>query len=381
MKLLQKMLFCVALILATSCSNTPDKVLTVIHADGSCWREFSASADSAFMTGAISEENNPFPVEIDSTYFIAWQYKGGEIRADFPILQSTYDSLLLTDTTSQTSSTDDFLVFASRNYKSVEEMSKEFKLKPSHPWHDMRIKHNFEKKIRFFYSYFTYKETYPQIELPCEVSIENYMSEEEADFWFTGEPNLLQGMNGLEAREYLDGLGEKYEEWFARFMWHSQYGTFIVKYDMIKNPPVSEEDLIRLKDTIFEVSYKNNEIMKLLNEMDVCLDEYFDTKVFSEFAEKENICDEYFGEKIFNFMLGNFNAYQLVMPGEIIYTNGVNRNDTLNWKLTSNRMFRGDYVIEAQSRKLNVWLLVLTGMLAMTAIAIFVYKRKKFKIG
>ena len=386
MKLLQKMLFCVALILATSCTDSSDKVLTVIHADGSCRREFTACADSAFMTGSIAEKNNPFPVEIDSTYLIAWKYKDGEIRTDFPISQSVYDSLILTDTTTPkpTKSEDDFLVFASKNYKSVEEMSKDSKLKPSHAWSDKRIKHSFEKKIKFFYSYFTYKETYPGMEFPFKTPIENYMSEEEADFWFTGEPNLLQGMNGLEAREYLNELGEKYDKWFARSLWDLQYGIFTSNYDMIKNPPVSKEELIHLEDTIFETSFKSSKTMRFMDKISVCLDNYYNTKVFSEFAETGNTgntCNENSVEEIFMLMFGDSYAYQLIMPGEIIYTNGINRNDTLNWRLSSNRMFRGDYVIEAQSRKLNVWLLVLTGMFAITTTVIFVYKRRKFNLG
>jgi len=381
MKTLQKILCCVALIVATSCSNTPDKMLTVIHADGSCSREFSAYADSAFMTGTISEETNPFPVEIDSTYFIAWKYKGGETRTDFPISQSMYDSLLLTDTTTSkpTNAEDDFLVFASRNYKSVEEMSKESKIKPSHPWNGMDAKYSFEKKFRFFYSYFTYKETYPKIDFPFDVPIENYMEKEEADFWFTGKPNLVQGMNGLETREYTNELGKRYDKWFARFMWYSQYGVFIVHYDTINSPPVSKEELARLKDTIFEASYKSDEIM---DEMSVCLDNFFETKVFSEFSKtRDSLMGEHHkdvGEQNFALICGNSYAYQLIMPGEIIFTNGVNRNDTLNWHLDVNRMFRGDYTIEAQSRKLNAWMLIFTGLLAITAIVIFIYKRRKF---
>jgi hypothetical protein len=383
MKTLQKILFCAALLLAVSCSDAPDKMLTIIYADGSCQRELSANADSAFMTGSINGKNNPFPVEIDSNYSIVWQYKVGEIRADFPITQSLYDSLTLQDTISQnfTKKKKDFLVFASRNYKSVEEMSEKFKLKPSHSWSSMDVKYSFEKKFRFFYSYFTFTESYPQIKTPFETPIENYMSKEEADFWFTGEPNLTQSMNGLETHEYTGELEKNYEKWFSKNMWNLEYDVLVEHYDMLKNPPVSKDELLCLRDTVFELSYQNGDVT---GEMPIHLDKYFKTNVFSEFWEIENSpmgkSDEDFENHDFMSFFEKSFDYQLIMPGKIIYTNGTNRNDTLNWNLTAYRMFRGDYVIEAQSRKINAWMLVLTGMLALTAIVIFVYKRRKIKV-
>ena len=380
MKTLKKTLFCTALLLAVSCSDAPNKMLTIINTDGSCQREFSAYADSAFMAGYINDKNNPFPIEIDSNYSIVWQYKGGEIRADFPISQLMYDSIILSDTTTSklTRKKDDFRVFAIRSYKSIEEMSEKFKLKPSHTWNTMDVKYSFERNFRFFYTYFTFTESYPQIETPFETPIENYMSKEEADFWFTGKPDLTQGMNGLEIREYTGELEKNYEKWFSKNMWNLEYEVLVEHYDMLKNQPVSKDELICLRDTVFELSYQNGDVT---GEMSVHLDKYFKTNVFSEFWEIENspmgkFDEDFENQDFMSFFESSFD-YQLIMPGKIVYTNGTNRNDTLNLNLTAYRMFRGDYIIEAQSRKINAWMLVLTGIFAITAITIFVYKRRR----
>ena len=416
MKTTQKLLLGIVGILAVSCSGEPDKMLTVIHSDGSCRREFSAYADSAFMTGNLTEENNPFPVEIDSNYSIAWQYKNGEIRTDFPISSQKYDSLVSQDiiiinkqkvkkgkentrfsfsqkTYETTFETDtivrdslikgkDFLVFINQNYASIDEMAEKFRLKSSHPWNEMNVQYNFEKKIRFFYTYFSYKEIYPKIELPFDEPVTNYMSEDEANFWFIGNPNLVEGMNGAEIYDYLERLQKKFDTWITKNKWNQQYEMLVEHYDMIKNPPVSKEKFISLRDSIFELHATDKYSPYLIKIMNYSLDNYFKTKVFTEFWEMKNSpmgnFDKEFESQDFISVFGNSFSYQLIMPGEIIHTNGINKNDTLNWNLTAYRMVPADYTIEAQSRKLNIWMLVLIGFLALTAIGIFVFRKKKF---
>jgi hypothetical protein len=70
--------------------------------------------------------------------------------------------------------------------------------------------------------------------------------------------------------------------------------------------------------------------------------------------------------------------YKLRMPGKILKTNAlVAGGDSLEWKISSNRMITGDYVIEAQSRKTNTWAFILTAFIICAAIGSFVYKPRK----
>ena len=376
MKTLKKVLFCMILALAASCTHSSDKILTVINSDGSCRRVISTYADSSFMAGKATGDANPFAIEIDSTYSLAWQYKGvGEVHTEFPIGSLANDSLIPIVTERSSKREKVFLVFAGRDYKSVEEMGKEFRLKPSHPWSNMEVKYSLEKKFRLFYTYFTYKETYPHLETPFQLPIENYMSEEEADFWFTGKPNLLLGMNGLEVSEYTDNLNNRYNRWLAQNIWDMEYELVIKHYDMVKNPPISKEELMRLKDTVFMKNAQDDTF-----DMEQCLNRYFKTNAFSILWEKEFGPLAQFDTEINDHpvmqCLETSLDYRLIMPGEIISTNGVNSHDTLNWNLTAFRMLYGDYVIEAQSRKINIWMLSLIGLFALTAVAMFIYRRR-----
>jgi len=89
--ILKNLIFFFVLCLA-SCNNSTD-MLTVISADGSCYREFYEFADSSFLAGDLSEKHNPFPVLVDSTWEFSWKYKNNEFRTDFPVEKAFFDSV------------------------------------------------------------------------------------------------------------------------------------------------------------------------------------------------------------------------------------------------------------------------------------------------
>lgn len=383
MKPITKIFWGVVLLVATSCSEQPNNMLTVISPDGSCRRDFYAYVDSAFMTSDFGKKKNPFPVEIDSTYIVAWQYRNGEIKRNFPVSPQEYEAIVLADTSAEMQIRNkEFLVFISRRYKSVEEMATQFRLKPDHAWSKMNIQYRFEKKFRFFYTYYLYQETYPRLDLPFDVPLENYMTKEESDFWFTGVPNLTEGMNGVEAEEYLSEIERKYRIWFEHNRWNMQYDFIASHYDMVENPPVSKEEFIALKDTVFETVYNMFGIddMKMGHELDA----YFKTDVFKIFEDTKDstftsLDDLLLNEDFVSYFSDCF-AYRLIMPGKVTSSNGVMRGDTLNWNLTAYRMIPDNYVLEAKSQKLNIPIVLLTVILALTAIGIFIYRRKQEKM-
>jgi hypothetical protein len=137
MKSISNILIFFVVLFSVSCLE-PTDMLTVINPDGSCYREFSENADSAFLMGDTTSRFNPFPVEIDSTWKIAWTYKNSGLRTDFPFKKTTYDSIYNSSIPEGKlvgkKSKNDVLVFARRNYKSVEDMDSTFNLKQSNGW-------------------------------------------------------------------------------------------------------------------------------------------------------------------------------------------------------------------------------------------------------
>jgi len=63
------------------------------------------------------------------------------------------------------------------------------------------------------------------------------------------------------------------------------------------------------------------------------------------------------------------------LPGDIIQANNaVVDGETLTWKLTPQRLIPDDYILEAQSRKANIWAFILTGLIVIIALGSFIWK-------
>ena len=204
------------------------------------------------------------------------------------------------------------------------------------------------------------------------------MTKDEAMFWFTGKPDILKGLNGVEIREYVGNIEDNFRKWFNKNLWDLEYKILLENYEKIDQLKVSKNRLTLIKDTIFNVKVNNAENFN----MDKILDNYFKTTSFSKFWKSENCPmvkfeQDFNNQKSFLFFGGAFN-YKLILPGKIIQSNdAVLHGDTMNWKLTAYRMIPADYVIEAESRKINIWAFILSGFILILAIGSFIWKPGK----
>jgi len=380
-----KLVLYFAVLFVASCTR-PSDMLTVIAPDGSCFREFTANANPQFLSGDTNGKLNPFPVDIDSSWKITWKFKNSKLQTTFPIKKTVLDSILKNLSSTKEikmkgnsyQSAPDLIVYARQNYKSAAEMDTRFKLKRSHPWSNFKVKHLLDTKFRWFYTYYRYTETYPKLVPNFDIPIEKYMTKEEALFWFTGKPDLVEGMNGVEIREYVGGLEDNFHRWFNKNLWDSEYKVLLENYDNIARIQVSRESLTSLRDSIFNAKVNKVEDFK----MEQILDDYFKTNVFSAYWKTQDCpvvkFELDFSNQLIVPLFSRALTYKLIMPGKVTQqNNAVVHGDTLVWNLTAYRMIPADYVIEAQSRKANVWAFLLTGLILIIAIGSFIWKPRK----
>lgn len=380
-----KLLIFSAVLFIVSCTQ-PSDMLTVIAPNGSCYREFTAKANPLFLSGDTLAKLNPFPVDIDSTWKITWKYKNSALQTTFPVKKRVLDSIVKSTSKSveikirgnADQNSGDLIVYARQNYTSVSEIDTRFRLRRSHPWSGLKVKHLLDTKFRWFYTYYTYKETYPKLKTGFSIPVEKFMSKDEAMFWFTGKPDILKGMNGVEIREYVGTIEDNFHKWFNKNLWDSEYRVLLENYGNIAKLQVSKDRLEVLKDTIFNAKVDKVEDFK----MEQILDSYFKTTVFTTFWKTDN-CPMVKFESDFNnqgfveYFQGAF-TYKLIMPGVVTgQNNAVVHGDTLIWNLTAYRLIPAPYVIEAQSRKANIWAFILTGIIFIVAIGSFIRKPGK----
>ena len=307
-----------------SCTQKPYEMLTTVHADGSCTREFTLEADSLFIMGDSAILSRELAIQLDSNWVVNWKVGDGKLDERFPIDQHIYDSIQAgmpwqTDeiTGKRYQSLPSFKVTLSRTFTSMQDMEAHYRIKPNSPWSKLHIRYHLEKQFRWFYTYFTYRETYSAIDLGFSLPIDSFMTADEARFWFTGSPNLLNGMNGIEIRDFTGTLEDKYTNWF----------TTNLKLQQSNTPKDSAG--FNLLFSFSRESYK----------------------------------------------------YRLTLPGTMLQTENAVLNENIqSGPITAERLLYDDYVIEARSRKANVWAFIVSGLVVALAIFGLFYKPKRRKI-
>lgn len=362
-----------------SCKEQTKEMLTVINTDGSCYREFKINEDSRFISGDSTYASRPLPVALDSSWKISWQYNSLPRCTQFPVSKATLDSVMKSANKQKTSDDGKFTVYLRKDFSSVPEMAAQFHLSPKISMSKVRVKYDFEKRFRWFYTYYHYRETYPKLNLKFNTPPTEFMTEDEANFWFTGQPDITNGMNGMEIRELLGSLESKYEEWLTYNIWETEFSYLLKYYHLLPHPPVSKSTLIAMKDSIYNTSSS-----KSISDysFEKSLNKFFKTTQFSPLWKSANSPMKVLEEKTLTsqlaFLFESDFIYKLQLPGTVIQTNSqITDGKTLIWHLTSTRFVLNDYTLEAESRKANIWAFVATALLFVVAIGSFLFKTRK----
>lgn len=362
---MKKILWIVLAAALYSCE--PGNMTTIVHADGSCERVFVAKANDAFINGDTT--NSPFPIAIDKNWKVEWQYNGDEKLNEWP----------LTNWTRQPQdSAKEMKVYATRKFASASEMANNFRFNTKSKWNDLIPRPVFEKKFRWFYTYFSYNETYPRLPIKFPLPMENYMSKEEADYWLTGMPAFDKGMSGMDLYEKLDVIKNKFESWASANAWELQYAAVLRNLDQFPGNPGSEK-MLQEKDSIYKsLSNENKEDYKVKNIGEV-LNRHFNTNAFALLLNEQNeISTEVNNpaemEKLDDYT-STFFRYRLVMPGQLLTANGMIEQDTISWNLDATKMLNSDYTLSATSKKMNTWAVIVSGIIALLALVLLFRKR------
>lgn len=349
--------------LFTACND--DTMITVVNDNGTCMRSFSADVSSAFLSGDTSK--NYFPIELDSAWKITWLDSNGVLHSDWPSANfAANDSAI------------NYKAMVSRTFNSVKEMSDSFRFKNGYPWSQIPVKSTLDKRFRWFYTYFEYKDIYGKLPIVVKVSLSNYMSEDEAGFWLTGIPNIVQGKSGIQINDLMNELETKFKNWFLMNVVEIQYANLLKNLDAFPESPGRERILADKDSLLSKVIAANREDIPNQN-IGAILNEYYHTKAFIPLQnDKDSLMREIRSPSEIDRYLDYFNAhikYKLMIPGNIISTNGIVVRDTINWSLDGYKMLDGDYIMTATSRKLNTIPCVISIFVVIAGIVLF-FKRK-----
>ncbi|MBO4214752.1 MAG: hypothetical protein J5888_00275 [Bacteroidaceae bacterium] len=344
-----------------SCDKPNVQLHTTIHEDGWCDREVTYhTVMSKEMRDSLWGGDNvawaqPLPECVNTDAFM-----GSHTDVDGDTVTTTF----------------------SHSFRSVEEMCKMTPLNLN----GSRIKSeaSLEKRFRWFYTEYTYTETFFSVADSFKISVSDYADKDVVSYWFTGQPDLMQGLTGAEVSQRIDTIENKVDKWVSDNLYQSVFEYIVAHYDSIPNPPVSKEQFVALRDSMYH--YIVGKYDSGLNfEGQDCYKEFFHSDAYADFFDNETPLGKGLGDKLSAQYEGIFTfdvPYVLTMPGTVWNPGtGVIRDGNIYYQLTGERLIPGDYIITATSRVTNIWAYIVTFIVIALLVGIFIssffYKKKK----
>lgn len=225
-----------------------------------------------------------------------------------------------------------------------------------------------DRRFRWFYTYYEYKAVFGSIRDMLPFPCDDHMTKEQQQLFFRGG-NVPEGWNGIEMYLLLDDVNKRFADWYADAVFFTMCDIFepyctegqievlnTCKADFMGGmqkeklfmiePGEFEERLVQIApDKGFGSIYSDN------NEA-----------VDKSYAEVSGIADRF----SYSFI------YSVRMPGRWYEGNAVDFIDGAPvWKIDAYRLMCDDLVLEAVTRKVNIWAFVLTFAIIAFLLQVF----------
>lgn len=377
------------LALGTSCTERNYVMNTTIQTDGTCQRELWFKADQATLTGTPTDRvRDVQELFSDARWEKSIGYVGAPALCSYPMSEAQYDSLqadIDRNANPRYRLCDTLRVHAWREFPTVEEMADAMPFTLA--GQPIRTTASLQSHFHWFYTDYTYTETFPSIAHLFAIPLTDYMDEQMASFWLTGTPNPLRHKSGMAQADYFDTMTERFWKWVFANRANDYIALLTDNYDSLVNPPVSRADLMEQKQEFIDRIAQSN-----INTQDE------DTKRISLEIFHHDILALVSGnprldslsqqrQAIYEDLLTFSLDYRLVMPGEIIQINECSdnleyRDGALHVSLTGASLLDPHFTIRATSTARNSWAYVLTWAIGLLLIVLClwpIWSRRKEK--
>ena len=262
-------------------------------------------------------------------------------------------------------------------FKSTEEMSQQTPLQLNGT--RLRSKASLKKQFRWFYTNYVFSETFYCVGDTFKIAPTNYADKDIVSYWFTGQPNLVEGMSGAEALQKIEGMEPFVNKWLNDNLFQTSFDFIVNHYDSIANPPVSRERFVELRDSLAHHVLKGQKDILDVNPQEV-MQSFFHSDAYAIFFDDETPCGKELNKELTNSLnILWFNVpYTLTMPGKVTQTgNGTLQPDgTIFYPFTGERLIPQDYIITATSHVTHIWAYIVTLLIILIAIGSFVICRR-----
>lgn len=363
-------------VLLSSCQGDIE-MLTIVNEDGSCMREIMVDADRSLLTTGKYDNEDPRVAHIEDGWELYWGYKGDSTRFPVPMSTEKFDSISREVGPSRAVE-DTVCVYARKEYASVEDMcagSPMFFVEEQ-----TCVDGSFDKEFRWFYTDYVFTEKFSSIADYFNVPVTDFMTEEEALYWFSGTPDLYVGKPIWRYYEMLEDLKEKADRWVFANIYYNILSCIADRYDMVVDPPVSKDEFIaRIGDVVKQLaSYEPNKLEFATARSIVS--SHFGSDAYSPFIDEDEWKKEELYEsfaKSYAYLFLFYYDESIVMPGRIIdAAGGMYKDGVVTFTVDAGRFLLKDYEIKVVSRVVNVWAFIVTAALASALFVAAMYRKR-----
>jgi hypothetical protein len=227
------------------------------------------------------------------------------------------------------------------------------------------------KRFGWFYTYYSFKAVYPCISDRIPVSIDKYLNKDEQKLWFRGDFSTWTGMTGLEVKNDMDEMENKFMEWYSQNV-REIYFDVIGDFEKQSGNSRYLTQLPAVKDSVFQIQSDD------INDVLTLLDKHLKTNHFSDMYKTnkqqiDKMCEERLSEDLFSRAI----EYKLIIPGKLISANTpLISRDTLTWKIMAIHLIPDNYELTATSRVTNTW--AFAAVVLLLAVSIYCLTKTSF---
>ena len=321
-----------------SCTDSSNNIdmLTVIEKDGSCHRELVFEKNKK-----DSKPKHQDKIYEDENWQKEWETIADTVSGDTTLICT-----------------------AKQDFASVEAMAAAYPIQIN--GEDILKNSSLEKSFQWFFTDYTYTETFKDFSHYFNVPITKYLSEEEASFWLTGTPNLYKGYSGYEIEDGINDMAKAFVKWENANVIYEVVEHFAKNADSFQEITVSSETLLQKRDSL--IDYAINKGFSIYEEnfvqLGTLMDAFFQSDCFEERWSNGEVNIPTVDTLISNFE--NIDAlhvnYRLAMPKANVVDcgDGYIEDGTVAYRFSGMRLLTNDYTMQATFRAPNIWAYVVT---------------------
>jgi hypothetical protein len=321
-------LFFILAILAPGCKKDL-KIATKINSDGSCERTIVVKEAKKLS----DLDGIAFPLPVDSTWTIRFEKLAGDTLTSF-IAQKTFDN--------------------------VNQLNNEYQKKGK-----IRIEIKFEKKFRWFFTYFDYQETYKWFSPFQKITLSSFLTPEEYADYKKGDTSKA--------------LKKRLEEFQMENIYEEFYSQLIDSIQILHDPALPASIFAEKKQELLEKLRSSHKSPDVAKSIETALGIKLSKERKQYFAHLSDAIEKSISNKLQSDDAGNY-TNEVSMPGIILNTNARTvEGNTVKWKFDSEAYELEDYTMTVESRVANPWATYVTGGAVIIIIALLVMPRLRRK--